>query len=158
MQKYLKKSLFIGFLAIVVVFSMSLKPENFHDKNYNTNLQIINNKNSQISNFKIRIVNDEKNREIGLMFVKSLPLNYGMLFEFEKERMVYMWMKNTEIPLDMMFIDKNDRIINIKHHATPESLETISSGKEVVKVLEINGGLCDKLGIEINDKIVVVSN
>ena len=149
MQKYLKKSLIILLLLSVT----ALKSESFHDKNYNTNLQIINNKNSHIGNFKVKIVREERDREIGLMFVNSLPVNYGMLFEFEKEQVIHMWMKNTKISLDMIFIDKNNRIIDIKHKTVPESLQIISSVKEAIKVLEINGGLCHKLGIKIGDFI-----
>ena len=64
-----------------------------------------------------------------------------------------MWMKNTKIPLDMIFIDKNNKIISISKEAVPESLEVISSEFKVMKVLEINGGLCDKFGIAVGDYI-----
>jgi len=137
----------------LLLFSTALKSEDSHDKNYNTNLQIINNKNAIIGKFKVKIVSDEKNREIGLMFVKYLPKNHGMLFKFENEQIIHMWMKNTKIPLDMIFIDKNNKIVNIKSDAVPESLQVISSEKEADKVLEINGGLCRKLNINIGDLI-----
>lgn len=148
----------VSLLIVAAFFLASLKPQAVHDKNYRTNLQIINAKNSKVINFQVKIAKNQQDRELGLMFVNSLPENFGMVFEFEKEQMVYMWMKNTKIPLDMIFIDKNNRIVAIKHRAKPESLETISSEKKVNKILEINGGLCKKLNINIGDKIIVVSN
>lgn len=158
MAKYLTKFPKIILLIVTAFFLISFKSEEIDDKNYNTNLQIINSKNSKVRNFKVKIAKKQQERELGLMFVNNLPKNFGMVFEFEKEQMVYMWMKNTKIPLDMIFIDKDNRIIAIKHKAMPESLKTISSEKEVNKVLEINGGLCQKLDINIGDKIIVVSN
>jgi len=106
-----------------------------------------------INNFLVKTAKTDKDRENGLMLVKKLPENYGMIFEFTGEQMVYMWMKNTKIPLDMLFINREGKIINIKQHAQPESLEVISSISPVAKVLEINGGLAEKLGIEIGDLV-----
>ncbi len=64
-----------------------------------------------------------------------------------------MWMKNTKIPLDIVFIDKDDVIVNIVTNTTPYSLDLIPSEAKVNKVLEINGGITKKLGIKIGDKI-----
>lgn len=124
------------------------------DKNYNVKLQIINNQSGIINNFLVKIAKTDSERKKGLMRVKNLPQNYGMIFEFGSEQMVYMWMKNTKIPLDMLFIDKENKITHIEHQAKPESLEIISSVNPAIKVLEINGGLAAKLGIEVGDKVV----
>ncbi len=108
-----------------------------------------------INNFLVKIAKTDKEREQGLMSVENLPQNYGMVFEFENEQMAYMWMKNTKIILDIIFINRKGKIINIKHRAQPESLEVISSIKPAAKVLEINGGLAEKLGIKIGDLVVI---
>lgn len=135
---------------------MSFKPlisNAADDKNYNVKLQIINDKNNNTNNFLVKVVKKKSDQEKGLMWVKNLPKNYGMLFEFENEEIIYMWMKNTKIPLDMIFIDKANKIIKISHNTKADSLEIISSKKPALKVLEINGGLAKKLEITIGDRI-----
>lgn len=122
------------------------------DKNYNVKLQIINDKNTK--NFLVKVVRKNEDREQGLMWITNLPESYGMVFEFEKEQVIHMWMKNTKIPLDMIFIDQNNKIIKVVHNTKPESLEVISSEKPITKVLEINGGLAKKLGILVGDRVV----
>lgn len=90
-------------------------------------------------------------REQGLMFVRQLPNDTGMLFIFERPGPVAMWMKNTFIPLDMLFIDAAGRIIHIAERTQPHSLETIDSHGAVTAVLEIAGGECARLGIGPGD-------
>jgi uncharacterized membrane protein (UPF0127 family) len=141
------------FIIIISLIFLTAFSEVDH-RNYSTNLQIKNLRTNQIHNFKIAVADDPISRGKGLMFVENLPANYGMLFEFENQRVILMWMKNTKISLDMIFIDQNERIISIQKQTIPESLKTISSHKEALKVLEINGGLVDELGIEIGDVVV----
>jgi len=124
------------------------------NNNYKTTLQIINQNSGKANNFLVRIARTHSQQEKGLMFVNNLPQNYGMIFEFSGEQMVYMWMKNTQIPLDILFIDKNNKVVTIKENAKIESLEVISSIKPVIKVLEINGGLVEKLGIGVGNQVI----
>ena len=145
----------IAFLIIVILAFSLFKEKEDYDKNYNVKLQIINNKNDQIADFKVSIANNDIQRRRGLMFVKHLPKNYGMLFNFEQEQYVVMWMKNTKIALDMLFIDKDNQIVHIKHNALPESKELIDSRYKVLKILEINGGLSRKFGISTGDHIKI---
>lgn len=93
----------------------------------------------------------------GLMFRKSLPSNSGMLFIFDKThpQPVSMWMKNTYIPLDMLFIDEAGKIIGIAQNTQPLSLKTISpTTKPVSAVVELNAGEVKKNNIKIGDKVV----
>ena len=90
----------------------------------------------------------------GLMHVQDLPKNAGMLFVFRPPRVVSIWMKNTYISLDLLFIDKNQTIIKIHNDAKPLNLESISSKLKVKWVLEINGGLTEELNINPGDKII----
>jgi hypothetical protein len=146
----------INLTAICILLILSFKPlisNAADDKNYNVKLQIINDKNNNTNNFLVKVVKKKSDQEKGLMWVKNLPKNYGMLFEFENEEIIYMWMKNTKIPLDMIFIDKANKIIKISHNTKADSLEIISSKKPALKVLEINGGLAKKLEITIGDRI-----
>lgn len=89
----------------------------------------------------------------GLMFRRSLPANAGMLFDYGRPQVVAMWMKNTFIPLDMVFIDEKGVVAHIAQRAVPQSLRTISSITPVRAVLELNGGTVARLKIEKGDRV-----
>jgi uncharacterized membrane protein (UPF0127 family) len=97
--------------------------------------------------FQAWVADTGARHEQGLMFVKSLPEKTGMLFVFSSPRRIQMWMKNTLIPLDMVFIDADGRIDNIAVNATPMSEKIIDSKHAVLAVLELAGGSTTKLGI-----------
>ena len=101
----------------------------------------------------VELATTEEERSLGLMFRKKLPQNRGMLFIYKSERVVRMWMKNTFIPLDMLFLDKNGFITHLVKEARPLSLEIISSMGNVLGVLELLGGTSEKLGIRIGDRV-----
>lgn len=128
---------------------------NRNPKNYNAKLQIID-KEKQIAEFSIAIADDDNKKMYGLMNLEKLPQEQGMLFTFSKKQVINMWMKNTKIPLDMIFIDENDIITNTVENAIPNSLDLISSINEVKKVLEINAGLVRKFKIENGQKIKII--
>lgn len=90
----------------------------------------------------------------GLMFRRSLPEDEGMLFIFQPEQVVGMWMKNTVIPLDMLFIRADGTIAKIAEHAQPYSLTTIMCEEPVRGVLEINGGAAAQRGLKTGDKVL----
>ena len=89
----------------------------------------------------------------GLMFVTDLPADRGMLFVLPQPRVMSMWMKNTYIPLDMVFIDEQGRIAKIAAMTEPHSLTTISSQAKVKAVLEIRGGEAAKRSLRVGDKV-----
>jgi uncharacterized membrane protein (UPF0127 family) len=93
-------------------------------------------------------------RARGLMFRKSLCEDCGMFFKFESARFAGMWMKNTFIPLDVAFIDRNGVITDIKP-LTPHSLESVGSSKEVLYALEMNQGWFAEHNIEVGDQITI---
>jgi uncharacterized membrane protein (UPF0127 family) len=103
--------------------------------------------------FQVEIVREERDRNRGLMFRQSLPDNGGMLFDYDPPQEVAFWMKNTYIPLDIIFIDATGRIIRIAENTTPLSLEPIPSGGVARGVLEIKGGQSAKLGIKAGDRV-----
>lgn len=103
--------------------------------------------------FRIELADDPEERSQGLMHRESMASSAGMLFIFEPPRAVAFWMKNTLIPLDMIFTDANGRIQHIHSNAIPHDETPIPGGENVFAVLEINGGLSEKFGIKVGDAL-----
>ena len=104
--------------------------------------------------FTIRIADTPERQELGLMLLRTLPSDEGMLFPQARPQLVYMWMKNTLIPLDMLFIDSRGRIACLREQATPLSLDIITCEAPVKAVLEIGGGEAAKRGIAVGDRVL----
>jgi uncharacterized protein len=104
--------------------------------------------------FSVEVATTPEQMEQGLMFRKSLAPDAGMIFDFKTPQPAMMWMKNTLIPLDMLFVDAQGRIVNIHERAVPGSLETIGSGAPVRAVIELNGGTASRLGIKPGDRVL----
>jgi uncharacterized protein len=103
--------------------------------------------------FNVWIADNPLRQEQGLMYQKWLPTDWGMLFPEQTLRVKSMWMKNTLIPLDMLFIDARGRIVYIRERATPESEEIITYREAVKAVLELAGGECARTGIRVGDQV-----
>ncbi|HLI11926.1 MAG TPA: DUF192 domain-containing protein [Alphaproteobacteria bacterium] len=103
--------------------------------------------------FTVEVANTPEARERGLMYRKSLAADAGMLFDFREPTPIAMWMKNTLIPLDMLFIDDHGRIVRVVERAVPLSLTPIPSGQPVLAVLEVASGTAARLGIKPGDRI-----
>jgi uncharacterized membrane protein (UPF0127 family) len=103
--------------------------------------------------FAVELAVTDAERERGLMFRKQLPEGQGMLFDFKREQEVSMWMENTYVPLDMIFIRKDGRILRIAENTEPLSRAIISSRGPVLAVLEVLGGTANKLGIAAGDRV-----
>ncbi|EBA11720.1 DUF192 domain-containing protein [Roseobacter sp. CCS2] len=97
--------------------------------------------------FSIDVADDPQERAQGLMFVEELPTLSGMLFVYERPQSVSFWMKNTLIPLDLIFAAPDGEILRIHENAIPGDLTPIPGGEGVQMVLEINGGLAARLGL-----------
>jgi hypothetical protein len=93
-------------------------------------------------------------REQGLMFVKSMGADEAMIFVYEPAQYVVMWMKNTYLPLDMLFVDDHGCIITVKERAKPLTLDAIWSEGKVVLVVELNAGIVAERGIRTGDRVV----
>src|SRR6266853_2828746 len=104
--------------------------------------------------FTVELAATPEQMEQGLMFRRSLGPDSGMLFDFKASSMAMMWMKNTLIPLDMLFVDQEGRIVNIHQRAVPGSLDTIAAAAPVRAVIELNGGTAERLGIRPGDKVL----
>ncbi len=103
--------------------------------------------------FQVWLADSPQRQAQGLMFVRSLPEMRGMLFVHAEPRAIAMWMKNTYIPLDMVFIGPDGKILQIVEQTTPHSLETIRSKEPAVAVLEIAGGEAKRLGIHAGQAV-----
>ncbi len=103
--------------------------------------------------FLVEIADNEKEQARGLMYRDVLDPDKGMLFEFEKPKVATIWMKNTGIPLDILFIRSNGKILKIEHSATPYSLRSASSEGTVAAVVELAGGRALELGIMPGDMV-----
>lgn len=104
--------------------------------------------------FTVEIADTDERRALGLMYRTSLAADAGMLFDFKRDEDVAMWMRNTRIPLDMLFIDRTGRIVNIAERAVPFSEATIPSAAPVRAVLEVNGGTAARLGLKAGDRVI----
>src|SRR5215469_10903739 len=103
--------------------------------------------------FSVELAVTDEERERGLMFRRSVPEFTGMLFDFKRDQEVTMWMKNTYVSLDMIFIQSDGRIRRIAETTETESLKIIPSGGPVRAVLEVAAGTARKLGIEPGDRV-----
>lgn len=103
--------------------------------------------------FSVEVAKTEQERATGLMYRKELAEGRGMLFDFSPEQQVSMWMKNTFIPLDMIFIRSDGRILRIAENTEPHSEKIIPSGGLAKGVLEVIGGTARKYGIQAGDRV-----
>jgi uncharacterized membrane protein (UPF0127 family) len=108
-----------------------------------------------VHHFKVEVADTFATRERGLMFRKSLAADHGMLFDFKQvqEQGVSFWMKNTLIPLDMVFIGADGRIVSIARNATPMSETPIASAGPVLDVLELRGGRAAEIEAAPGDQV-----
>lgn len=108
---------------------------------------------SGVQVFAVEMAKTEEEKTTGLMYRKELADGRGMLFDFSPEQEVSMWMKNTFIPLDMIFIRADGRILRIAENTEPQSTRIISSGGLAKGVLEVIGGTARKYGIAPGDRV-----
>ena len=97
--------------------------------------------------FAVEVADDANERAKGLMFRQEMPLSEGMLFVYDAPRRPSFWMKNTLIPLDMVFADATGTVTRVHANAVPGDLTPVDGGEDVMFVLELNGGLAARLGI-----------
>lgn len=161
-NKILLTAILLAILSFVIIKmpeklnAQEILEFNRDPKNYNVKLQIFNQKQVNIAEFMVAVADSEYKRMYGLMKLNSLPEKHGMLFPFHSNKVVFMWMKNTKIPLDMIFLDNKNVIVSIKTDSIPFSLEVISSEKPAKKALEINAGLVKKYGIKVGQQVKIL--
>ena len=103
--------------------------------------------------FQVEIADNDATRERGLMDRRYMAPDHGMLFEFDRDEPATFWMKNTYIPLDMIFIARSGAVTRIVANAEPLSERAIPSGPPCMGVLELNGGAAARIGLKVGDKV-----
>jgi hypothetical protein len=106
-----------------------------------------------VHRFDVELAIDPKQQSQGLMFRQRMAADSGMLFIYKPARDVVMWMQNTFLPLDMLFIKSNGFIVRIAERTVPQSTTRIPAGQKVTGVLELNGGTASRLGIKPGDQV-----
>jgi len=107
-----------------------------------------------IHRFDVELALTPRQKARGLMFRSEMAADAGMLFVYSRPQVITMWMRNTDLPLDMLFIAADGRIAHIAERAVPRSDRTISSRARVTAVLELNGGTARRLGIAVGDRVL----
>ena len=103
--------------------------------------------------FTVEVAETPEQMEQGLMFRRAMAPDAGMLFDYKTPTVATMWMRNTLIPLDMLFVDAQGRIVNIHERAVPQTLDVIAALAPVRAVIELNGGTAARLGIAPGDRV-----
>lgn len=106
-----------------------------------------------VHELRVEVARTPNERARGLMFRRSLAEDRGMLFDFGAGQPILMWMKNTYIPLDMIFISREGRVVSITENAEPLSERVISSGAPAYAVIEVNAGTVKRLAIAVGDEV-----
>ena len=104
--------------------------------------------------FKVELALDERAQAKGLMFRRTMPADHGMLFVYAPERLISMWMKNTILSLDMLFVKRDGTIAKIFERTEPFSERVLSSEQPVYGVLELNAGSVERWGIKSGDRMI----
>ena len=133
----------------LIIYSKSLFAESYFD-----NLDILNNYKDKIT-YTVEVVKSQRDQEVGLMYRKILNEKTGMLFIFKKEKKATFWMKNTYIPLDILFIKEDGTIDSIKFNTEPLKTKRIQSKGKIIAVLEINAGEAKKFNFDINSIVEI---
>lgn len=116
---------------------------------------LVNPEGDTIQHLDIEIADDDYQRETGLMYRQKMEKNQGMLFVFEEEQPRGFYMKNTYIPLDLIFLNSQNKIVNIAKDAVPEDPSTIPSQAPAQYVLEVNAGMSELWNLEVGDSLIL---
>ncbi len=150
MDKNFKIVIFLGLVLLVLVFLLILPKQNQQKRT----TQVCFDKNC----FEVEVAKTVTEHQRGLMFRQHLDKDKGMFFVFEKEGNYPFWMKDTLIPLDMIWINENREVVFIKENAEPchqIDCPIINPNQNAKYVLEINGGIVKDLGLKIGDKVTI---
>jgi uncharacterized protein len=146
----MRRRLFVGSLALSLLTPLLIAPAIVPAAELQP-LEIATKSGVQV--FAVEMATTPEEQAKGLMFRRSLPEGQGMLFDFHQEQPASFWMKNTYIPLDMIFIRADGRILRIAENTVPLSEALVTSGGPVRAVLEVNAGTARKLGIAAGDRV-----
>lgn len=154
-QKTFTKNLFFWAFFLCFAFGLaSCKEQSAAQQGALYPLSIVSQSTGQSIAFNVELAANHKEQEKGLMHRESMPDDQGMIFTYPSPQHSYFWMKNTLIPLDIIFVGSDNRIIHIHKGAKPHDLTPIPSGGLSRAAIEVNAGIVDKFGISVGDKVV----
>ena len=145
-------------ILMIVVVSALLSAQNYAESDLDAAFEkttlVISSSAHACYIFDVYVAANNTQRARGLMFVRDLPEFTGMIFIYERPARLSMWMKNTYIPLDILFIDAAGEVANIVRDTVPLSLDSVAAVEDVNYALELNAGLTAKLGIDDDSRII----
>ncbi len=145
---------FVGrILVACVIFCATGTPATAHDVEFARDQIVIRLSNGESHSFNVELAVTPQQREHGLMFRESLDEDDGMLFLYTREKTRSVWMKNTYISLDLLFINAQGEIVDLTTHTVPLDDTSMLSGVPALAVLEVLAGTVARLGISIGDRI-----
>lgn len=150
MYNFFRLSSMALFIFVATIELYPVKAGSYNDSTLNKSFLTIKTSDNT-HRFLIETARTDIQQRQGLMFRRHLALNAGMLFTYRAPQILTMWMKNTYLPLDMLFVAADGRIVKIVQRTVPQSLEIISSGELAIAVLELNGGTTSRLKIKKGD-------
>lgn len=148
---WMKSAVLALFLVVAGFVSMAMASAP-KAPNFDTVPLTITTKDGAVHPFTVEVAVSTPQREYGLMFRTEMAHDHGMIFDFQTPQPVRMWMENTVLPLDMLFLDEHGTVTHIVENAVPYSQTIIDSGGPVTYVIELNGGIVKKLGLAVGDK------
>jgi uncharacterized membrane protein (UPF0127 family) len=143
----------ISILCIGLILSGQSSEDESLDAAFEKDVLVITASEHACYKFDIYVATTRAQQTRGLMHVRYMPDSTGMLFVYQQPRLLSMWMKNTYMSLDMLFIRADGSIANIETHTDPLSLETISAIEPLNFVLELNAGVTERLGIDTDSRV-----
>jgi uncharacterized protein len=152
MMKYTNLLLLVILLGLLIAL-MVLPPAGCHGKSGGSELRTVRMKIGQRT-FTLEVADTPASRERGLMFRESMPEDHGMIFVFPDESVRRFWMKNTRIPLDIIFVDASQQVVSI-HPLRPLDLIGVSSGEPAKWAIELNRDVAGKAGVKVGDRLQI---
>ena len=154
----IKRFLYFGLTGIVLLCSScknddgkEIKPQNIEFRD-DADLYLMNTEGDTIKSMDIEIADDDYSRQTGLMYRESMEEKQGMLFVYQRESMHNFYMKNTYIPLDLIFFDGDSTIVSFQKDAKPLDETNLPSQVPAQFILEINAGLSERWGLQTGDR------
>jgi uncharacterized membrane protein (UPF0127 family) len=145
-------------ILLIPLVTLTLLPISYSCTSSSDPQVIIHTAKNTLIHVSVEIANTEEKRQFGLMYRQELPEFHGMLFLFPYEGKLSFWMKNTPLPLDILFINRARTIVGIAQNTIPFSENLLPSQQPAQFVLEVRGGFCQRYGIAIGDQIELPKN
>lgn len=149
-----RRALIVASALLALSFAATAQPQQVQNRITFETSELFIESSGQRHRFAVEVADTDERRALGLMYRTALPADAGMLFDFKVDQPVAMWMRNTRIPLDMVFIRRDGRIANIAQRTVPFSETSIYSSGPVRAVLELNGGTAERLGLKPGDRVI----